>query len=63
MNGHLRFIPFGVDSSVAIAAVVLYQAVNLLVPLAGGTVGYVSVRGDLRAEMPAQGVEVSTPGS
>jgi len=42
-------IAFGVDHSDAIAAVVLYQAIGFLVPLLGGGIAYVFLRGQLGA--------------
>jgi len=45
-------ILYGVDSSVAVAAVLLYQAVNLILPLAGGSVAYLSVRSQLHPPAP-----------
>jgi Lysylphosphatidylglycerol synthase TM region len=50
----------GVGSSVAVATVVLYQAVNLLVPVAGGTIAFLSVRGDLHSEVPDEGAGPSS---
>lgn len=40
------FILYGVQRNAAVAAVLLYQAVGLLVPLVGGAVAYLLLRGD-----------------
>jgi len=40
-------IVYGVHHSRAVAAVVLYQAIGLLVPLAGGTIAYLIIRRQL----------------
>jgi uncharacterized membrane protein YbhN (UPF0104 family) len=46
------FILYGVQHNAALAAVLLYQAIGLLVPLAGGGVAYAVLRRDL-GTMPA----------
>jgi uncharacterized membrane protein YbhN (UPF0104 family) len=37
-------IVYGVHHNPAVAAVLLHQAIGLLVPLAGGTIGYIIIR-------------------
>jgi uncharacterized membrane protein YbhN (UPF0104 family) len=37
-------VVYGVDHSAAVAAVVLYQAIGLLVPLIGGAIAYLFQR-------------------
>ena len=41
------FILYGVEHNAALAAVLLYQAIGLLVPLAGGGIAYAILRGQL----------------
>jgi uncharacterized protein (TIRG00374 family) len=48
MTGML--IVFGVNHNQAVAAVVLYQAIGYLVPLIGGGIAYMFLRGELRSE-------------
>ncbi len=45
------FILFGVEHNAALAAVLLYQAIGLLVPLAGGGIAYAILRRNLK-QMP-----------
>jgi uncharacterized membrane protein YbhN (UPF0104 family) len=45
---------YGVERDTAVAAVVLYQAVGLLVPLAGGGIAYLLLRRDLRGARDPQ---------
>ncbi len=52
------FILYGVQHSVALAAVLLYQAIGLLVPLAGGAIAYAILRRDL-GHMPTGAGESS----
>jgi uncharacterized membrane protein YbhN (UPF0104 family) len=48
------FALYGVGRDTALAAVLLYQAVGLLVPLIGGAIAYVLLRRELAAgEHPA----------
>jgi uncharacterized membrane protein YbhN (UPF0104 family) len=47
-------ILYGVERDTAVAAVVLYQAVGLLVPLAGGGIAYLLLRRELRAARDPQ---------
>ena len=41
-------VVYGVDRNIAVAAVLLHQAIGLLVPLAGGAIAYTTLRQDLR---------------
>jgi uncharacterized membrane protein YbhN (UPF0104 family) len=50
------FILYGVEHNIALAAVLLYQAIGLLVPLAGGAIAYAILRRNLR-QMPARVTE------
>ena len=52
------FILYGVEHNVALAAVLLYQAIGLLVPLAGGGIAYAILRREL-GQMPARAGERS----
>jgi uncharacterized membrane protein YbhN (UPF0104 family) len=52
------FILYGVERDAALAAVLLYQAVGLLVPLAGGGIAYAILRRDL-GRMPTGASEGS----
>jgi uncharacterized membrane protein YbhN (UPF0104 family) len=49
------FVLYGVGRDTAVAAVLLYQAVGLLVPLIGGAVAYLLLRREfaVSAEQPA----------
>ena len=40
-------IVYGVHHDAAVAAVLLHQAIGLLVPLAGGTIAYIIIRREL----------------
>ncbi len=52
------FILYGVEHNTALAAVLLYQAIGLLVPLAGGGIAYAILRRDL-GRMPARASDTS----
>jgi len=47
-------IVYGVDHNPAVAAVLLLQAIGLLVPLAGGAIAYIIIRRHLGPEEPAK---------
>jgi uncharacterized membrane protein YbhN (UPF0104 family) len=54
------FILYGVERDAAFAAVILYQAVGLLVPLIGGAIAYVRLRREFGASArPAADAELS----
>jgi uncharacterized membrane protein YbhN (UPF0104 family) len=58
------FILFGVGHNVAVAAVLLYQAVGLLVPFVGGAIAYLLLRRHLAPESAAMSAPIAadTPG-
>jgi uncharacterized membrane protein YbhN (UPF0104 family) len=52
-------ILYGVDHNAAVAAVILYQAIGQLVPLIGGGIAYLLLRGKLGRIRQAPGLEPS----